>query len=226
MPKSVSIDQELVVRGIVLSRHQAANYIRLGYVKVDGKTIKRPDFRIESGALIDLDINKQYVSRAGLKLDSVLTQLGVQFTDKNVLDVGSSTGGFSEVALNNGAKLVIAVDIGSDQMHPKLKVNPKSAVPDLILIDVSFISLRAILPEVSRLGSSRTKIIALVKPQFEAKSGSIMNNGVVKNNRYRRIILAEFENWAKQFYLLEAKADSEVPGAKGNLERFYKLGVK
>lgn len=181
-------------------------------------------------------MSERYVSRAGLKLAGAARTLNLDFTDKVVLDVGSSTGGFTDFALRHSAKKVIAVDIGTDQLHPKLRENKhvelhektdirkflSTVKPDIILVDVSFISLREVLPPIAGLSKSDTQFLVLLKPQFEAKAEQ-MNRGVIKNDRVRRQILADFENWAKKRFLVSGKVDSELTGAKGNRERFYLL---
>ena len=180
----------------------------------------------------------QYVSRGGLKLASAAGKLNLDFKSKNVLDVGSSTGGFTDYALQHGAAKVIAVDSGSNQLHPTLRINSKVELhektdirtfskvgtwsPDIILIDVSFISLRQILPAVAKLSTKNTQVVAMVKPQFEA-SAKNLHKGVIKNDSIRRQTLKDFELWVKNYFVIMAKADSEVPGSKGNLERFYLL---
>ena len=161
----------------------------------------------------------------------------IDFRNKTVLDVGSSTGGFTDYSLKNGANKVIAVDVGTDQLHPKLRLNKKVELHektdirnfktdqkiDVVVIDVSFISIKEILPSIVNLSDKNTKIVAMVKPQFEAgRNGTV--NGVVKNNSYRRKILQDFENWCRSNNLyIENKRDSEVKGTKGNQERFYIL---
>ncbi len=179
-----------------------------------------------------------YVSRAALKLASVSQKFNLDFKNKVVLDVGSSTGGFSDFALQHGAKKVVAVDVGTNQLHPSLRndtrieLHEKTDVrylelvekPDIVLMDVSFISLREILPTVANLSTSKTEIIAMCKPQFEARADQL-NRGVVKNETIRRQILKDFEASAKQSFLIKDKADSQVAGTKGNLERFYLLRV-
>ena len=161
----------------------------------------------------------------------------IDFRNKTVLDVGSSTGGFTDYSLKNGANKVISVDVGTDQLHPKLRLNKKVELHektdirnfktnqkiDVVVIDVSFISIKEILPSVVNLSNKNTKIVAMVKPQFEAgRNGTV--NGVVKNNYYRRKILQDFENWCRSNNLyIENKRDSEVKGTKGNQERFYIL---
>lgn len=231
------LDKELVARGLVASRSQAESYIKLGKVRVGLQTITKPGYLVGHADKIILDQAEQYVSRAGLKLASVASKLNLDFRDKVVLDVGSSTGGFTDYALKHGAKKVIAVDVGSDQLHPSLRgnkqielhektdvrsINKLSAGPDIIVIDVSFISLREILPAIVPLGNKNTQIVAMVKPQFEAGAKDI-NKGVIKNATIRRSILKDFEYWAKQKFVIVDKSDSDVAGAKGNLERFYLL---
>ena len=117
------LDHLLLEKGLVPSRSQAESWIRLGKVTVGGKVITKPGQFVADDAEIVLTASEQYVSRAGLKLASVARQLGIDFHDKTVLDVGSSTGGFTDYALRNGAKKVIAVDVGTEQLHPTLRGN-------------------------------------------------------------------------------------------------------
>jgi len=231
----------LVEKGIVVSRSQAESFIKLGQVTVDGKVITKPGYFVDNEAEIKLSNDEQYVSRAGLKLASVADHFGLDFTGKMVLDVGSSTGGFTDYALRHGAAKVIAVDVGTNQLHPSLQGHPKielheqtdirdyaqsvkglSLHIDIVVIDVSFISLREILPHVAKIVGKNTQIMAMLKPQFEAGNAA-KHKGVIKNDRMRREILRDFESWAKQYFVIEQKADSQVPGAKGNIERFYLL---
>lgn len=185
-------------------------------------------------------MNKErYVSRGGAKLASVADKLGLDFRGKTVLDVGASTGGFTDYALRAGAAKVIAMDKGSAQMHPSLRVNPKvelhertdirdfklPAPPDIVMVDVSFISLRDVLPHIAGLSGKNTQIVALVKPQFEASKDDL-HKGVVKNERLRRQILRDLELWSKKLFVIRNKADSLVAGAHGNRERFYLLYKK
>ncbi len=184
-----------------------------------------------------IDPLEQYVSRSAYKLESVADRLKLDFRDKTVLDVGSSTGGFSDFALKHGAKKVIAVEKGTKQMNQTLKLNPKLELHektdildwkptehiDLVLIDVSFISLKKILPAIGQWAGKDTLITAMAKPQFEVIDSSLMNSGVIKNEHLRRAVLASLEQWFKQNLVVIAKADSSVYGVKGNRERFYLL---
>jgi len=231
------LDQYLAVSGQVNSRSQAESYIKLGQVSVNGQIVTKPGALVSAKDKIKLEASEQYVSRAGLKLASVAKALNISFKDKVVLDVGSSTGGFTDYALQNGAKKSIAVELGSDQMHPSLINNPKielhektdiitfqtDQTVDITVVDVSFISLRIILPAVAKLSTKNTQIVAMVKPQFEAINSQIMHKGVIKNDKIRREILKDFELWARQYFVIKNKADSLVAGAKGNQERFYLL---
>ncbi len=232
------LDIELTKRGLTTSRTQSESWVKLGKVTVDGKVITKPGHFVRDDSEIKLSAKEQYVSRAGLKLASVAEVLGMDFRDKIVLDVGSSTGGFTDYALKHGAKKVYAVDVGTDQLHPSLKGHPKirsyektdirdfyikNETPDIIVIDVSFISLREILPHlVNYLSDQHTQVAAMVKPQFEAGKDQT-NKGIIKNDAIRRQILRDFEMWAKQYFVIKDKRDSDVSGAKGNQERFYLL---
>jgi 23S rRNA (cytidine1920-2'-O)/16S rRNA (cytidine1409-2'-O)-methyltransferase len=233
------LDQAMVTRGLCASRSQAESWIKLGKVKVNGRTVTKPGHFVYADATIKLDAKEQYVSRAGLKLASVAEALRLEFNDAVVLDVGSSTGGFTDYALQHGAKKVIAVDVGTKQLHPTLHGHPAielheqtdirdlkklSVSPHIVVIDVSFISLRDILPHITTLITPKTQVVAMVKPQFEAGNSS-KHKGVIKNAAMRRDILRDFEAWAKSMFLIRAKSDSEVSGAKGNSERFYLLSL-
>lgn len=231
------LDHYLAQTKQVNSRSQAESYIKLGRVKVNGKAALKPGTLVDDHDSVQLQAGEQYVSRAGLKLASVAEALKLDFRNATVLDVGSSTGGFTDYALQHGAKKSIAVEIGSNQLHPSLHGNPAIELHektdirnfstkqqiDIVVADVSFISLRDILPHVASLCSSTTKVVAMVKPQFEAERSSFKHKGVIKNDAMRREILKDFEVWVKQRFIIIDKADSGVAGAKGNQERFYLL---
>ena len=233
------LDQELVQRKLASTRSQAYNLIKLGQVKVNDQSVDKPAFQTSTTDKVELTTSQQYVSRAGLKLASVAQKLKLDFRDKVVLDVGSSTGGFTDYALQHGAARIIAVDVGTNQLHPSLRTNPKVELHeqtdirdfvrgptshiDMVVIDVSFISLRHILPSVKKLCQPQTQVIAMVKPQFEQSSDSQKNRGVIKNDKVRREILKDFETWVQKLFKVADKADSAVAGAKGNQERFYML---
>lgn len=232
------LDQHLVVHKLVQSRAQAESFIKLGKVTVDGRVVIRPEFFVKDTAAVKVH-SEQYVSRAALKLESVAHELRLDFAGKVILDVGSSTGGFTDFALRHGARKSIAIELGTEQLHPSLRTDPRielheqtdirdvhtlSTAVDIVVIDVSFVSLRAVLPHIATLVTPATQIVAMCKPQFEAASHDL-NRGVVKNDTIRRRLLKEFELWIKQHFLIEEKADSDVTGDQGNRERFYLLKV-
>lgn len=232
----IRLDRYLVQKGLVRTRSQAESYIKLGDVKVNGAVAAKPGFAVSPTDNVELTAAEQYVSRAALKLASVAEAFGLDFKDKVVLDVGSSTGGFTDYALQHGARKVIAVEVGTDQLHPSLQGHERielhektdirdmqelSEKPDIVVADVSFISLRQILPHVAGLSTADTRLVVMVKPQFEAGESSLKHKGVIKNDSVRRAILKDFERWAKRSFVVQDKADSKVSGAKGNQERFY-----
>lgn len=245
------LDQLLVARRLATTRSQAENLIRLGKISVDDRDVIKPGLFVNDAAVIKLKDNERYVSRAGLKLASVAQALALDFRSKTVLDVGSSTGGFTDYALQHGAQKVIAVDVGTEQLHHSLRGDKRvelhektdirnvvlsgavsssvtganvviDDVPDVVVMDVSFISLREILPHIVTVSDTHTQIVAMLKPQFEAGREQV-NKGVIKNDSVRRQILRDFEAWAKHYFVIIDKRDSEVAGAKGNRERFYLL---
>lgn len=247
------LDVALVQRKLVATRSAAENWIRLGKVTVNGRVVARSGHFVDDTSDVKLTATERYVSRAGLKLASVADKQSVVFAGKIVLDVGSSTGGFTDYALQHGASRVIAVDVGTEQLHPKLRkdrrvelhektdirefrisniefrddnrtsnIEHRISPIDIVVIDVSFISLREILPHICTLIDTKSIVLAMLKPQFEAGRSQV-SKGVIKNNTIRRQILRDFESWVKQYYVIDDKADSQVAGAHGNQERFYKL---
>jgi 23S rRNA (cytidine1920-2'-O)/16S rRNA (cytidine1409-2'-O)-methyltransferase len=232
------LDQAIASRGLANSRTQAESYIKLGLVRVNGQIQTKALVRVSDSDEIKIIAEEQYVSRAGLKLASVAHDFDIEFKDKIVLDVGSSTGGFTDFSIKHGAKKVIAVEIGSNQLHQSLRNNPlidlheqtdirdfkkpKDKI-DLMLIDVSFISLKLILPSIYKLSENQTKIVAMFKPQFEADPKQ-KNQGIIKNDHIRRDLIKDFEKWLRSnsFYIIKS-SDSKISGTKGNLETFFLL---
>lgn len=178
------------------------------------------------------------VGRAEYKLDGALKAFGVDLRGKIVLDIGSSTGGFTERALRAGAARVIAVERGTNQMKAPLRFDERvelhektdifefhpDVVPDVVLADVSFVSLRKVLAYAGDyLAGQDTVFLVMLKPQFEAAPWQL-RNGVVKNNKMRREIIADFEMWLKRTgFVVLGKRDNELAGRFGNVERFYYL---
>ncbi len=229
------LDSAMTALGLVKTRSEASSWIGLGKVRVNGKSITKSGHMVQPNDDIKLSAPERYVSRAGLKLASVAGSFKIDFMNKVILDVGSSTGGFTDYALQHDAHKVVAVDVGTDQMHPSLRTDPRVELHektdirqftptqniDIVVIDVSFISIRQILPHIAKISTPKTMIVAMVKPQFEASRAQLTKTGIVKNDRIRRDILQDFEVWAKSSFRLVDKADSQVAGTHGNRERFY-----
>jgi len=178
------------------------------------------------------------MTRAGRKLLGAVGAFGVDFRGKTVLDIGSSTGGFTELALKRGAKKVVAVEKGTGQMRGELvmdrrvELHEKTNIfdfkmdekPDVILADVSFVSLTKVLAYAKlELIGHHTVCLVMLKPQFEV-GGEVLNKGVMKNSRARREVIKKFEVWLKNNgFVILGKRDNEVAGRFGNVERFYYL---
>ncbi len=232
------LDAALFTRGLTQSRSQAENEIKLGRVTVNGKKIEKASTQVTGHDELKI-VGDQYVSRAALKMASIARQFKLDFRNKTVLDIGSSTGGFTDFALQHGASKVLAVDVGSDQLHPSLlgdkriELHEKTDIRDfntdtkvdIVVADVSFISLRKIMPKAAELAGKDSLFIIMCKPQFEAGKEQI-NKGVIKNSKIRRQILGDFETWLEEHkFVIIDKADSKISGTKGNVERFYKLKI-
>ena len=180
------------------------------------------------------------VGRAEYKLEGAVKAFRTDFRGKRVLDIGSSTGGFTEFALRQGAEKVIAVEKGTNQMKAPLRFSPLIELhekqdifkfvpeekPDVILADVSFVSLKKVLAYAKKkLAKKNTEYLVMLKPQFEARPFQL-KNGVVKNSKMRREIIADFELWLKSNgFVIVGKRDNEVAGRFGNVERFYRLRI-
>lgn len=233
----IRLDQALVQQKLVASRSQAESYIKLGQVTVNNHVVTKAGHQVDDLDKLEVTAKEQYVSRAALKLASVSEALNLDFTGKTVLDIGSSTGGFTQYVLMHGAVAVVAVEVGTNQLHPSLRSDPRIHLfeqtdfrtfnnlpvqPDMVVADVSFISLREILPQAIKITGANTQFAIMVKPQFEA-GDDYKHKGVIKNDKIRRAILKDFETWAQKYFIIKAKADSSVAGAKGNQERFYLL---
>lgn len=183
----------------------------------------------------------KFVSRAEGKLEGAVRAFRYDFRNKTVLDIGSSTGGFTELALKLGAKKVIAIEKGTNQMKAPLRFNARVDLHektdffdvsgddletiDAVVADVSFVSLTKILAHAKKVVSKNADFLVMLKPQFEAEPEQLVK-GVVKNEKMRREILKKFENWLKNNgFLVVDKRDNDVAGRKGNIERFYLLKI-
>lgn len=229
------LDTFMAEQGMVSTRSQAESYIKLGKVRVNGKIVKKSGTYISRDDEVNLTSSNTYVSRAAFKLGSVARYVGISFDDAVVLDVGSSTGGFTDYALQHGALKVVAVDVGTQQMDARIRVDPKVELHEQtdirdfssdeafshIVVDVSFISILKIIQTICRLATKDTLIVLMAKPQFEAASKDQLNRGVVKNNSIRRHILQAFEQDIKKYVQVIRSMDSKIAGERGNVERFY-----
>jgi 23S rRNA (cytidine1920-2'-O)/16S rRNA (cytidine1409-2'-O)-methyltransferase len=235
----VRLDQALVAQGLVPSRQRAQAMVRAGLVRVAGEVADRPDQMVDPAVSIGLEHAKAYVSRGGDKLASALDAFGIDPAGRVCLDVGASTGGFTDVLLQRGAARVIAVDVGYGQLAWNLRQDPRVTVmervnirnldrlpvpADLAVIDVSFISLRLVLPRVRELLSPPGDVVALVKPQFEVGKGAVGKGGVVRDPAQHGRVLGELRQFAQESgYEVAAEIPSPILGAKGNREFFLHL---
>lgn len=233
------LDNLLVGRGLVPTRSKAEAVIMAGLVKVDGKRIDKAGYFVKDEVQIDIKELPKYVSRGGDKLASVADKLKLDFRGKIVMDVGSSTGGFTDFALQHGAQKVYAIDVGRGQLDYKLRTDDRVIVMektdirrvtelpdniDIVVIDVSFISLELIMPAVVDLIDKNTQVVAMAKPHFEADYATASKHkGVIKNDKIRREILKKVERFLGKWFVVLDKADSKLAGRKGNVERFFLL---
>lgn len=227
-------------RGLVRSRSTARRLVLDGQVLVDGVREKRPARRVPVDAVVELDgAVPPYVSRAGRKLDAVLDHWHIDVRGCTALDVGASTGGFTDCLLRRGAARVIAVDVGREQMDARLRSDDRvhvleqtdvrdlpvlSPEPDLVVIDVSFVRLRDVLGSVVECAGSVSQIIGLLKPQFELSGRDVPRDGVVKDHVTRNSTLTCFLRWSNLIgFNVVATVASHVTGGDGNQESFVLL---
>jgi 23S rRNA (cytidine1920-2'-O)/16S rRNA (cytidine1409-2'-O)-methyltransferase len=236
------LDVALVDRGLVASRERARAMIMAGQVRVDGQVVSKAGTSIKADAAIELERpDHPYVSRGGVKLAHALDDFSVDPSGKRALDVGASTGGFTDVLLQRGAASVIAVDVGHGQLDWKLRTDPRVDVHDgvnarhltsddvphrvdLVVIDVSFISLGHILPSLPPFLADGADLVALVKPQFEAGREEVGKHGLVTDPTVHEAVIAKVTAHAKAAGLVRvAMTPSAITGATGNQEFFLHL---
>ena len=241
-PGRSRLDAELVERGLAENRAKAQGLILSGKVLLSGEICAKCGAFVKSGAeILLLAPTRSFVSRGGEKLDGALDDLGVDVSGHVALDVGASTGGFTDCLLRRGALRVYAVDVGERLLDDRLrsdsrviskeKVNFRYAAADLLpeevslaVVDVSFISLRHILPVLSRFLARGAQVVSLVKPQFEAGKGKVGKGGVVRDEAVRNETVKSVAMFASEFgYKVVGEAESRVRGPKGNREVFLRL---
>jgi 23S rRNA (cytidine1920-2'-O)/16S rRNA (cytidine1409-2'-O)-methyltransferase len=237
------LDTLLAERGLAPSRTAAATTIRAGMVRIGrgGERAAKPGQLVAEDTRIEIEEGRRYVSRGGLKLEAALDELGIDPTGLDCLDVGSSTGGFTDCLLQRGAARVVAVDVGRGQLDWSLRedervtvlegVNARELEPSMVpfaaglaVIDVSFISVAKVLGPVMDCLSDDATILAMVKPQFELGRGRVGKGGVVRSTEDRREAVALVAAAARELGLnLHGVAPAGVPGPKGNREIFVQL---
>ncbi len=238
-PARQRLDQLLVDRGLVDSRTRAQALIRAGEVTVNGRREDKPGHQLPVDAEIVLRARPPFVGRGGIKLDGALERLGIVVKGLVCLDVGASTGGFTDCLLQRGAVQVFAVDVGRAQLAWSLRQDPRvlsmerqdirrleplQPPPELAVIDVSFISLTLVLPAVRPLLSSKGSVVALVKPQFEAGRAQVGRGGVIRDPELHRAVLARLVDWCHEAgWRILGACPSPLPGGDGNREFFLHL---
>lgn len=227
------LDLYLVENNYFESRNKAKNEIENGNVIIDGKVIKKSSFDVNDNMNIVISDNIcPYVSRGGYKLEKAINEFMLDFNNRTILDIGASTGGFTDCALKNGAKLVYSLDVGSSQLHESLRNNSKVVVLentnildynpniefDYLVMDVSFVSIEYLLPKLDELINDDNSLICLIKPQFEV--GKIhLKNGIVKDKNLYLKILENLNSELSKYNLgIEKITLSPIKGGDGNKE--------
>lgn len=241
--KKIRADQLLVKRGLVVSRHQAQSLIMLGKVSSSKGVVTKAGQLVDEQEELTISESLKYVSRGGLKLEHALDEFEVNPSHLICLDVGASTGGFTDCLLQRGAKKVYAVDVGYGQFDWKLRNDSRivlversnfryidaDKIPEpisLAVVDVSFISLTKILPKISKFLIKKGRVVALVKPQFELTAEEV-GKGVVRSKTLREKAVQKIEKSAQEFgYKVLGRTTSPILGAKGNEEFFLSLCLK
>jgi 23S rRNA (cytidine1920-2'-O)/16S rRNA (cytidine1409-2'-O)-methyltransferase len=228
------LDKLLLDRGLAESRAKAQAYIMAGEVNVNGQRVDKPGTAVALDAVIELAAPMPYVSRGGYKLAGALDELGLDVAGMICADVGACTGGFTDVLLQRGAARVFAIDVGQGQLDWKLRQDSRVVVMertnaryleslpetiDFVTIDVSFISLKLILPQVGRWLGAEGRVLALIKPQFEAGPESVGKGGIVRDAKVRRQVLTDLLNWTTDHgWAVGGLTRSSIKGTDGNIE--------
>ena len=238
MPKKLRLDQLLVGKGLFPSREQAQRAVMAGDVKVGTRVASKPSELLEAEAPISVKPTPKYVGRGALKLEGALDSFGIDVREKTALDIGASTGGFTDCLLQRGARKVYAVDVGHGQLSWKLrndsrvvvleKINARALscehIPehvDLCVIDVSFISLTLVLPNAFDLITSTGVILALIKPQFELGRADVGRGGIVRDQELHRKAKDKILTFVTHSdHVVSGIVPSPIKGADGNQEFF------
>jgi 23S rRNA (cytidine1920-2'-O)/16S rRNA (cytidine1409-2'-O)-methyltransferase len=235
--KMQRLDMEMARRGLALSREQAQRLIMAGRVRVNSRPAAKPDLRVDSSTAITVVGDAaEYVSRGAYKLLGALDHFAINVAGRMALDVGASTGGFTDVLLQRGASHVIALDVGYGQLAERLRTNNRVTVfdrtniryvtkndlpysPDLVVVDTSFISLTLVLPPILRLAAAVADIIVLIKPQFEVGKGNVGRGGIIRDPIQRQGAVEHVLDTARNLGLdVVGAIESLIRGASGNHE--------
>lgn len=228
------LDKLLVERGLVSTRSRAKGLIMAGEVLVDGQRVDKPGTAVSTSAELQLIAPMPYVSRGGFKLAGALDNFGLSVNGRTCADVGACTGGFTDVLLQEGAARIFAIDVGYGQLEWKLRKDERVVVLErtnaryleslpeqvsFVCIDVSFISLKLILPAVQNWLAAEADIVALIKPQFEAGRTQVGKGGIVKDTAVHRQVLTDLLSWAAENnFQPKGLTRSAIQGADGNVE--------
>ncbi len=230
------VDKVLVEAGLTSTRSQALLLIEEGVVFYQNKKVEKASQQVTSEGL-EVRKDVQYVSRGAHKIEGALARFEIKVEGMYVADVGASTGGFTDYVLRSGAKKVLCLDVGHDQLAQSLREDPRvenhegvnikfpfetKEKVDLAVVDLSFISLKLVLKNIFDLVKADGKIVALVKPQFEVGQSGLDNNGIVKSEGHRLVMLHEMKEWCKaQGFTLVSQCESPILGKNGNKEYFF-----
>jgi 23S rRNA (cytidine1920-2'-O)/16S rRNA (cytidine1409-2'-O)-methyltransferase len=230
-------DTFLVEQGHAATRSEAQAAIRAGLVRIGGDLVDKPSRHVADGAPVEYQKPHPFVSRGGVKLAAALDHFQLSAEDRIALDIGASTGGFTEVLLASGAMRVYAIDVGHEQLHPRLRRDPRVVsrdgvnarelnatvvpeAPEAVVADVSFIGLKLVLPPALAMAKSGAWLVALVKPQFEVGRDWLAKGGIVRDDEARAQALADIVKWlgAQSEWSVLGSMESPITGGDGNRE--------
>lgn len=231
--KRVRADVLLVQRGLAETRERARSLIMAGQARVGTTTLVKPATMLAEDATVEVLAPPRFVSRGGLKLDAALDHFAIDVAGLRCIDLGASTGGFTDCLLQRGASTVLAIDVGRAQLHVRLRDDPRVTLVegtnardlpelpplDFFVADLSFISLRKVLPSVASRVAPATPGVVLLKPQFEAGPADVPRGGVITDAAVRQRVLDEFTAWlSDEGWRLHGQIDCPVAGSSGNVE--------
>lgn len=234
------LDLYLVKENKFESRSKASDAIKKGAIKVNNEIITKSSFDVREDSLVEITFETmKYVSRGGYKLEGAIKEFNISFAGKTILDIGSSTGGFTDCALQNGAEKVYAVDVGTNQLHPSLREDKRvflfentnildfneDICFDYLVMDVSFVSIKHVIPAIKRFLNDKNMLICLIKPQFEV--GKMIGKGVIKDKSVHNKVLVDVSKYLENEGLYINKiAPSPIKGGSGNIEFIAIISTK